>query len=180
MWAYFGVFLGSLAVDLVPIFAPPAWTIMVFFILKFNLNPWIVLGLGVTGTTIGRYFFSLYIPKISRKILKDRKEKELEFVGQKLGAELWKAWIFVFLYALTPLSTTALFTAAGMGKVKPSHTLPPFFFRETGQQWNHDCHWKIHGVERGQYFQEFSEPEIAHHDGAGDNHDRRNSFHRLV
>jgi membrane protein DedA with SNARE-associated domain len=28
---------------------------------------------------------------------------------------------------VTPLSTTALFMAAGIAKVKPSHTLPPFF-----------------------------------------------------
>jgi membrane protein DedA with SNARE-associated domain len=28
---------------------------------------------------------------------------------------------------VTPLSTTALFTAAGVAKVKPSHTVPPFF-----------------------------------------------------
>jgi membrane protein DedA with SNARE-associated domain len=127
MWMYLGVFLGSLGVDLIPIAAPPAWTIMVFFILKFDLNPWIALVIGVFGSTIGRYIFSLYIPKVTRKILKSRKEKELEFVGKKLGGTLWGAWIFVLIYSLTPLSTTALFTAAGIGKVKPSHTLPPFF-----------------------------------------------------
>ena len=34
---------------------------------------------------------------------------------------------FIFLYTLTPLPTTALFTAAGMARVNPWHILPPFF-----------------------------------------------------
>jgi membrane protein YqaA with SNARE-associated domain len=127
MWAYLGVLLGAFAVDLIPVAAPPAWTLMVFFILKFDLNPWIALVLGVFGSTLGRYIFSLYIPKVSSKILKPRKEKELEFVGKKLAGSLWRTWTFVFIYTLTPLSTTALFTAAGMAKIKPNHTLPPFF-----------------------------------------------------
>src|SRR5689334_21779484 len=104
MWMYLGIFLGSLCVDLIPIAAPPAWTVMVFFIIKFDLNPWVALFVGVFGSTLGRYIFSLYIPKVSRKILKNRKEKELEFVGKKLASNLWGAWIFVFLYSLTPLS----------------------------------------------------------------------------
>jgi membrane protein DedA with SNARE-associated domain len=127
MWMYLGVFLASLAVDLIPIAAPPAWSLMVLFIVKFDLNPWIVLALGVPGSTLGRYIFSLYIPKVSSKILKRHKEEELEFVGKKLGGNRWKAWIFVFIYTITPLSTTALFTAAGMAKINPWHTLPPFF-----------------------------------------------------
>jgi len=128
MWGYLGVFLGSFAVDLIPIFAPPAWTIMVFLLVKFDLNPWIVLVMGVLGSTLGRYIFSLYIPKVSNKLIKRSKNEDLEFVGDKLEGKLWAAWTFVFLYALTPLSTTALFTAAGIAKANPMRTLPPFFF----------------------------------------------------
>jgi len=127
MWMYLGVLFGAFAVDLIPVAAPPAWTIMVFFILKFHLNPWITLVLGVVGSTLGRYIFSLYIPKVSSKILKRSKEKELEFVGKKLAGSLWRTWTFVLVYTLTPLSTTALFTAAGMAKINPTRTLPPFF-----------------------------------------------------
>ncbi len=116
-----------MAVDMIPIFAPPAWTIMVLILVKFDLNPWAVLACGVTGSTLGRYFFSLYIPKVSNKIIKRRKNQELEFVGKKLSGSLWKTWTFVFIYTLTPLSTTALFTAAGMARINPKQTLPPFF-----------------------------------------------------
>src|SRR5258706_13396976 len=127
MWMYPLVFLASMAVDMIPVFAPPAWTIMVFFLVKFDLNPWAVLTFGVIGSTLGRYFFSLYIPKVSDKLIKRRKNEELEFVGKKLGGKLWRTWIFVFIYTITPLSTTALFTAAGLARINPLHTLPPFF-----------------------------------------------------
>jgi membrane protein YqaA with SNARE-associated domain len=127
MWMYPAVFLASMGVDLIPVFAPPAWTVMVFFLVKFRLNPWLVLVLGVCGSTLGRYFFSLYIPKVSDRIIKRRKNEELEFVGKKLGGTLWKTWLFVLIYTLLPLSTTALFTAAGLARIKPLHTLPPFF-----------------------------------------------------
>jgi membrane protein YqaA with SNARE-associated domain len=100
---------------------------MVLMLVKFDLNPWIVLVLGVTGSTIGRYIFSLYIPKVSNKIIKRRKNEEMKFVGKRLGGTLWRTWTFVFLYTLTPLSTTALFTAAGMAQIHPKQTLPPFF-----------------------------------------------------
>ena len=124
---YLAVFVSALVIDLIPIIAPPAWTAMVFFMVKFDLNPWIVTVVGVAGSTIGRYLFSLYVTKLSDKFIKRRKQEELEFLGNKLGQKLWPAWIFVFLYALTPMSTTALFTAAAMAKIGPQRPLPPFF-----------------------------------------------------
>ena len=124
MWLYLVVFLSALAVDLIPLFGPPAWTIMVFLLMKFDLNPWGVLAAGVPGSALGRFLLSLYIPKISSKFLKRRKNEELEFVGKKLAPNNWRTWLFVFVYTLMPLPTTALFTAAGLAKVKPTLTWP--------------------------------------------------------
>lgn len=127
MGLYLAVFFATMAVDLVPIFAPPAWMIMVFFLVKFDLNAWLVLCVGVLGSALGRSVFSLYTSQASRKLVTREKNQELEFVGKRLGKSWWKTWIFVFLYTLTPLSTTALFTAAGMAKISPLLTVPPFF-----------------------------------------------------
>lgn len=124
---YLAVFLSSLAVDLIPVFGPPAWILMVFFQVKFGLNPWLVLAVGVPGSTLGRYVLSLYIPKISNALLKRHKKEDLQFVGKKLGQKLWRSWLFVLIYSLLPLSTTALFSAAGIAKIRPVMILPPFF-----------------------------------------------------
>ena len=127
MWMYFLVFLSALAVDTIPVFAPPAWTILVFLLLFFHLNPWVVVIIGVTGSTIGRYILSIYIPKVSSALVNRREDENLRYVGTKLTKAPFTAAIFVFLYTLTPLSTTALFTAVGIARVKPWYILPPFF-----------------------------------------------------
>src|SRR5215210_9400098 len=82
MMPYVFVFLGSLGVDLIPIMAPPAWTVMAFCIVKYKLNPWIALAVGVPASALGRYLFSLYIPKFSDKVLARRKKEELTYVGK--------------------------------------------------------------------------------------------------
>jgi membrane protein YqaA with SNARE-associated domain len=127
MWLYGIVFFSALAVDVIPVIAPPAWTVAIFLLVKFHLNPWIVLPLCASGSTLGRYLMSLYIPRFAGLFIKQRKTDGLKFLGKKLSQNLWQSWLFVFIYSVTPLSTTALFMAAGVAKVKPSHTLPPYF-----------------------------------------------------
>lgn len=124
---YLWVFLASLAVDLVPIIGPPAWTVMVLLLMRFDLNPWLVLAAGVPGSVLGRYVLSLYTPWLLKKVLRRRKNDEFEFVGRKLRQKLWQSWTFVFIYSISPLPTTPLFSAGGLAKVRPVQILPPFF-----------------------------------------------------
>src|SRR5437868_6808007 len=65
MWMYFLVFVATLVVDSIPVFAPPAWTVLLLLLLLLlHLNPWVVVIIGVTGSTLGRYILSAYIPKV--------------------------------------------------------------------------------------------------------------------
>jgi membrane protein YqaA with SNARE-associated domain len=124
---YLLVFLAALAVDTIPIFAPPAWILLVVLLVKFDLNPWLTVVIGVTGSTIGRYILTRYIPRVSSSIVNRREDANLRYIGSKLGRAKWSSALFVFFYTLTPLSTTALFTAAAIARVRPWHILPPFF-----------------------------------------------------
>ncbi len=126
-WLYLAVFAASLAVDLIPFLGPPAWMAMVFFMTKFELNPWLVLAAGVPGSVLGRYVLSVFMPKISDRVMKKHKSDELKFVGGKLRQKRWHSWGFVFVYSLLPMSTTALFSAAGIARVSPLLVIPPFF-----------------------------------------------------
>lgn len=127
MWAYVLVFFAALAVDTIPIFAPPAWIVLVVLLVKFKLNPWLTVAIGVTGSTIGRYILTRYIPRISSSLVNRREDANLRYIGSKIGKAKWSSAIFVFLYTLTPLSTTALFTAVAMARIRPWHILLPFF-----------------------------------------------------
>lgn len=123
---YFFVFLASILVDLVPLIGPPAWTVMVFFQIRFDLNIWAVLVTGVIGSAIGRYLYSAYIPYISDRLIKPSKNADLQFMGQKLGRSSWKVNLFVFVYTLMPLPSTPLFTAAGIARVRTIIIIPSF------------------------------------------------------
>ena len=125
MWPYLFVFLAALAVDTIPFFAPPAWMGLVILIVTFKLNPWVAVILGVAGSTLGRFILTLYIPRLSSKFMNPRADDNLRYLGRKLGHAKWSAGLFVFFYTLTPLSTTALFTAAAAARIKDVTQVPP-------------------------------------------------------
>lgn len=126
-WQYLLVFMGSFFFDVVPIPFPPAFTIMVFLQIMFNLNIWWVVVIGVAGSILGRYILTLYIPLLAGKIFKRSKNEDVEFLGKKMKEKGWKSQLVIIAYSLLPLPTTPLFLAAGMAKIKPLYIIPAFF-----------------------------------------------------
>src|SRR5215211_751464 len=123
---YLAAFAAALLVDTVPVFAPPAWTILAFIIVKWRPNAWGIIAAGASGSVIGRYILTLYMPHVSAKIFRPSENDTISLLGKKIGGRFWRANVFVMLYAISPLSTTALFTAAGMAHVNPWNVLPGF------------------------------------------------------
>lgn len=99
---------------------------MVFFQMRYGLNLWVTIVVGVLGSTLGRYVLSLYIPFLSARIIKTRKNEDIKFIGEKLTNSGWWMQLFIVLYTLMPLPSTPLFTAAGMARVKPVRIIPAF------------------------------------------------------
>src|SRR4051812_31318771 len=124
---YLWAFLIGVGFDLVPVIGPPVWTGLVLLVVKFDANPWLVLACGVPGSVLGRYLLSLYTPWLSKKLIKQRKNDEMKFVGDRLKRKLWQSWTFVLVYSLSPLPTTPLFSAAGLARIPPVQIIPPFF-----------------------------------------------------
>ena len=82
---------------------------------------------GVIGSTIGRYLLTLYIPRLTSKVINRKKDDDLAFLGKKLSGKKWEIPLFVFIYTLIPVPTTPLFTAIAVAKIKPMVVIPPFF-----------------------------------------------------
>ena len=121
------VFVGALAVDIVPFPLPPAFVLMILFQILFKLNIWGVITIGVSGSIVGRYILTLYIPKLAGKIFKPAKNEEVQYLGKKLKTKGWQGQISILVYSLLPLPTTPLFIAGGMAKMKPYNIIPAFF-----------------------------------------------------
>jgi membrane protein YqaA with SNARE-associated domain len=128
MWIYYLlVFFGAFAFDVVPFPFLPAFTIMAFLQIKFHLNVWAVISIGVVGSMLGRYVLTLYIPLLSGKFFNASKNKDVEFLGKIMKENRWKGQLAVIAYSLLPLPTTPLFLAAGMSKINPMYVIPAFF-----------------------------------------------------
>jgi hypothetical protein len=128
MWLkYLLVFASALVVDIVPLPLPPAFVIMIVLQIKFKLNVWIVIMVGVAGSILGRYILTLYIPKIAGRIFNPAKNEDVQFLGKKLKEKGWKSQVAIITYSLLPLPTTPLFIAGGMAKMKPYLIIPAFF-----------------------------------------------------
>ncbi|MEO5775800.1 MAG: hypothetical protein ABIQ27_02785 [Flavobacterium sp.] len=126
-WQYCLVFLGALLFDIVPFPFLPAFTIMIFLQIYFDLNLWACICIGVAGSILGRYILTLYIPYISDSYFKPAKNKDIIFLGKKLKEKGWKSQLVIVAYSLLPLPTTPLFVAAGMSRMGPLYIIPAFF-----------------------------------------------------
>jgi membrane protein YqaA with SNARE-associated domain len=125
-WQYLLVFLGAMAVDIVPFPLPPAFVVMILLQIVYDLNIWAVIVIGVFGSIVGRYVLTLYIPKIAGEIFKPAKNEDVQYLGKKLKEKGWKSQLGILVYSLLPLPTTPLFIAGGMAKIKPYYILPAF------------------------------------------------------
>jgi membrane protein DedA with SNARE-associated domain len=125
-WQYLMVFLGTVAVDITPLPLPPAFTVMVFLQIKYNLPIVPVIAIGVAGSIVGRLILTLYIPRVAGRIFNQEKNDDVRFLGNKLKNEFWKGQFFILLYTLMPLPSTPLFIAGGIARMKPHYIIPAF------------------------------------------------------
>lgn len=125
-WQYLLVFVGALIFDIVPFPFLPAFTIMLFFQIIFDLDVWLVIIIGVVGSVIGRYILLLYSPLIGNKYLKTSKNEDIQFLGEKMKQNKWKGQLIILAYSLLPLPTTPIFLGAGISKLHAKHIIPAF------------------------------------------------------
>src|SRR5664280_3675180 len=80
-WQYLLVFFGAFVFDVVAFPFPPAFTIMVFLQITFGLNIWWVIVIGVSGSILGRYVLTLYIPLLAGRFFKRSKNEDVQSVS---------------------------------------------------------------------------------------------------
>ena len=124
--SYFLAFLAAVACDSVPAFLPPSWVALIFFQLRYGVPVAPLVLCGVAGSTLGRLILTTYVHKAAALILSRHEERNIHYLGRRLGLS-WRAdTLFVSLYCMTPLSTTPLFLAAGISGVSRWCVFPGF------------------------------------------------------
>jgi hypothetical protein len=101
--------------NLLPAFAPPTWAILVFFTLKHDLQPLVLIPLGVIAATAGRAILAHTFRAIRRWLPKGY-VANMEAIGLYITAHSARAYGLMALFFISPISSAQLFEGAGIIK----------------------------------------------------------------
>ena len=105
--------LVVLAFNLAPAFAPPTWTVLVFFSLNSELPPWLIVIVGAICAGIGRYNLARLTGLLRFKI-KGKALQNLHSARLVLEEKSTRKVVLLALFVISPLPSAQLFEAAGL------------------------------------------------------------------
>jgi hypothetical protein len=109
-----GIVVGVVfAVNLMPIFGPPTWAVLVYFGFRYELpQPLLVLA-GASASAAGRLVLATVFRQIGYRLPRKRRT-DLEAIGATLTDKRRGRWGVLALFLVSPLPSTQLFEAAGL------------------------------------------------------------------
>jgi len=114
-------------INIIPALMPPTWAVLSFFYITYPQNIWILIIVGVTASTCGRFALAKLSGYITGKFASKDKRAEFDGIKEKLSGKPLQKFVFTLIYALSPLPSNALFIAFGATKTKLSPVLAGFF-----------------------------------------------------
>ncbi len=114
-------------INIIPAFAPPTWMVLSYFYITNPQNIFLLVFVGVTASTFGRYALAKLSGTIFKKFANEKKKKEIELLRKRLNKKPLAKFIFSFVFALGPLPSNALFIAAGSTKLNLKEIIAGFF-----------------------------------------------------
>ena len=122
--AYIVVFL----INLVPAFMPPTWSILAFFLIRYDL-PLLPLALGgALAASAGRLGLALASRHWGRRLLSPQYRENLVHLGTWLEQRAaWATPVAVLLYSFGPIPSNNLFMAAGLTGMRLAPIVAAFF-----------------------------------------------------
>ncbi len=118
MAPYLWLVLLVVSVNLLPAFAPPTWSVLVYFALSYHLNEVALVLLGVASATLGRGLLSLGARRL-RRVLPPRYVANVTALGQRVSERRGRLVATWAVFLVAPVSSAPLFVAAGvMGSLR--------------------------------------------------------------
>lgn len=114
---YLIAFGAIYAVNLLPAFGPPTWSVLVFCQLTFGLEPLILVPVGAVAAASGRFTLAVGARHF-RGHLRPQSLANLEAARALLVADRRRALAGLGLFALAPIPSAQLFVAAGLLQVR--------------------------------------------------------------
>ncbi len=108
--------IAIILLNLIPVFAPPTWMALVFFLYNYDLNPVVLVMVGVLSATVGRGLLAGFFRKFVH-LVPTHFSRNMEYAGQYLESRKERRFALMALFFISPLSSAQLFEAAGMMKI---------------------------------------------------------------
>lgn len=118
-------------VNIIPAFAPPTWLVLSYFHVTSPQNFLLLILLGVTASTAGRYVLAKFSGKLFVRFASEKKKKEIDLIKEKLQKKSTAKFMLSFIFSLGPLPSNAFFIAVGSTKLKLKEFLLGFFAGRT-------------------------------------------------
>jgi len=118
-------------INLIPALMPPTWMTLSFFYITNPQNIFLLVFIGVTASTAGRFVLAKISGKFTTEFASKKKKKQMQLFQKKLERKPFYKFIFTLIFALSPLPSNALFIAAGAIKTKLREVIAGFFVGRT-------------------------------------------------
>lgn len=105
----FGIIFG---INLLPAFAPPTWTVLVFLELNYEFSPPALISTGLIAAASGRWLLAVASRKLSGNFSVAYRHN-LKALGDRISRIQGHAIATLLLFFFSPLSSAQLFIAAG-------------------------------------------------------------------
>jgi membrane protein YqaA with SNARE-associated domain len=121
------IFIVVFALNVIPIFAPPTWTVLSFIAIRFNSNIVLLALVGAVAATLGRVVLAKLSTVIVRqRILSADTRRNIDAVKERLESKKKLTFSLVLFYAFSPLPSNHLFIAYGLTALKLKLIAIPF------------------------------------------------------
>ncbi|MCL4366190.1 hypothetical protein M1437_03100 [Patescibacteria group bacterium] len=114
-------------INVIPAFMPPTWTVLAFFVTKYDLQIIPVVLLGASFATLGRILLAKLSEKYFRRFLSEDSKSNYDSIGEYLNSHKKLTIPLVIAYAFLPIPSNHVFIAAGLAKVKIKPLAISFF-----------------------------------------------------
>ncbi|MBI2599656.1 hypothetical protein HYW43_01915 [Candidatus Daviesbacteria bacterium] len=123
------LFLASvvLGMNIIPMFMPPTWTLLAFFVAKYDLSIPLTVLIGASFATLGRIVLAEISKKYLRRFFSKRAQENYETIGRYLNNNKKITIPLIITYAFLPIPSNDVFIAAGLAKVKIQLLAGSFF-----------------------------------------------------
>ncbi len=121
------IFAVVFVLNVVPIFAPPTWSVLSFIAIRYNSNIVLLAVVGAVAATLGRLVLAKLSTVIVRqKILSDDTRKNIDAVKERLESKKKLTFSILLFYAFSPFPSNHLFIAYGLTALKLKLIAIPF------------------------------------------------------